>query len=118
MYLCIDTRNGEKYAIKIYDKSKLYNKTRRTIVEREIQVLSYVNHPNIIKLKKSVQTASNIHLIMDLGIGLSLGAYTKSQKNKCLTENQARVVFRQLVSSIEYCHKNCIYHRDLKTENI
>ena len=27
-----------KVAIKTYDKSKLYNKTRRTIVEREIQV--------------------------------------------------------------------------------
>ena len=36
--LATDLKNGKKVAIKTYDKAKMYNKTRKTIVEREIQV--------------------------------------------------------------------------------
>ena len=35
-----------------------------------------------------------------------------------MSEREARVLFRQLVDSVDYCHRNHIYHRDLKTENI
>lgn len=118
VYQCKDIHNGDLFAIKVYEKSKLYNKTRRTIVEREIQVLGFVNHPNIVRLHKSIQTRNHIHLVMDLGIGASLSGYCKAQKNRCLIEKDARHIFKQLASSLEYCHKNYIYHRDLKTENI
>lgn len=36
VHIAHDTRDGKDYALKTYDKSKIYNKTRRTIVEREI----------------------------------------------------------------------------------
>ena len=39
--------------------------------------------------------------------------------DKCgLTEKKARKMFSQLVSTISYCHKNGVAHRDLKLENI
>ena len=60
VYLAKDVGTKEKVAIKVYEKSKLYNKTRRTIVEREIQVLSFVKHPNIIKLHRSIQTRNHV----------------------------------------------------------
>lgn len=60
VYLAKDIGTKEKVAIKVYEKSKLYNKTRRTIVEREIQVLSFVKHPNIIKLHRSIQTRNHV----------------------------------------------------------
>lgn len=83
VYQARDVNTNNLFAIKIYEKAKLYNKTRRTIVEREIQVLSFISHPNIIKLHKSIQTRSHIHLVMDLGYGLSLSGYCKKQRNKC-----------------------------------
>lgn len=36
VHIGVDVRNQSKWAIKSYEKSKLNNKTRRTIVEREI----------------------------------------------------------------------------------
>lgn len=116
--MATDLRNNKKVAIKTYEKAKLYNKTRRTIVEREIQVQSYVNHKNIIRLHNSIQTKNHVHLVMDLGIGQSLAQYVKNKTNRCLSEKEARVIFRQLIESVDYCHKHNIYHRDLKSENI
>ena len=55
---------------------------------------------------------------MDLGIGVSLSQFCKNKTNRCLLEREARPVYRQLVEAVDYCHRNHIYHRDLKTENI
>lgn len=35
-----------------------------------------------------------------------------------LPESQAKAVFLQVLSGLEYSHKNMIIHRDLKLENL
>jgi serine/threonine protein kinase len=35
-----------------------------------------------------------------------------------LDEREARVLFRQIVSGVQYCHANLVAHRDLKPENL
>lgn len=35
-----------------------------------------------------------------------------------VTENEARALFLQILSGVEYCHRNKIVHRDLKPENL
>ena len=35
-----------------------------------------------------------------------------------LPENMARMYFKKLMNGIEYMHKEGVYHRDLKLENI
>jgi serine/threonine protein kinase len=37
---------------------------------------------------------------------------------KRLSEREARYIFKQIVTSIHYCHLNHIVHRDIKVENI
>jgi len=39
-------------------------------------------------------------------------------ENGALSEEEARKMFRQIISAIEYMHKHLIIHRDLKPENI
>lgn len=55
-----DTRDNHFYALKTYDKSKMNSKTRRTIVEREIQVLGYVESPLVVKLFKTIYTKNHV----------------------------------------------------------
>lgn len=33
-------------------------------------------------------------------------------------EKEARRLFRQILSAVEYCHTNSVVHRDLKAENL
>jgi len=39
-------------------------------------------------------------------------------KHKRLPEWRTKVIFRQILSAIEYCHRNKIIHRDMKLENV
>lgn len=41
---------GIKVAVKIINKKKMKNKNMISKVKREIKILKFINHPNIIKL--------------------------------------------------------------------
>lgn len=40
------------------------------------------------------------------------------EKNKPLTEGEARNFFREIVKGVDYLHEHGIIHRDLKLSNI
>ena len=55
--------------------------------------------------------------IMDCCMGGELLDYVMEKKR--LTEDETRVIFLQLISGINYCHKEfSLIHRDLKLENV
>ena len=55
-------------------------------------------------------------LVMEIAAGGEL--YDFLSEKKCLEENEARRIFRQISTAVYYCHKHNICHRDLKLENI
>jgi serine/threonine protein kinase len=77
-----------------------------------------INHPNICKLYDVVETDTQVVLVMEYINGGSTHGYLKSKPNRRLEEVNARKVFAQLISALEYLHSKSIAHRDIKLENV
>ncbi|XP_058423904.1 serine/threonine-protein kinase MARK2-like [Diceros bicornis minor] len=104
-------------AIKVIEK-KQQTPSRIKKLGREVQIMKAVNHPNIVQLLEVIDTEELLLLVMEYVPGGNMYGYIETHRHGCLKEEEARVMFRQLVSAIHYCHGKGIVHRDLKPENI
>lgn len=98
-------------------KIEISNLTNKDTFLKEVSALKVLDHPNIIKLYEVYEDALEgwVYLIEEFWEGGELFDYIVV--NEGLPEPEAKRVFHQLVSSLLYCHKNCISHRDLKPDN-
>ena len=101
-----------KRAIKIIPKSMIEDEKR---FRKEIDILRNLDHPHIIKLFETFEDTRNIYLVMELCEGGEL--FDKIVSKGCFNEDQTRIIFKQIVLALNYCHKHNICHRDLKPEN-
>ncbi|EAR88023.2 Serine/Threonine kinase domain protein (macronuclear) [Tetrahymena thermophila SB210] len=116
--LAVDKNSGETYALKIYQKFTLTDPNKMRNVKREISILKRLSHPNIIKMPYAFQDKNTIVLVMECLSKLSLHSYLKKRVDRRVSESEAKIMFHQLVSGIDYCHMRNIEHRDIKLENI
>ena len=105
----------KEVAIKIIPKLKL-TKQDKIRLKREIKILHHLNHQNIIKIYEIKEDKNNFYLIMEYYSEGDL--YKFLSKNNKLNEEDASIIFFQIVNGVEYLHNNFICHRDLKPENI
>ena len=103
-------------AIKILQKDKIKDKIDKERINREISILKQTSHPNISQLYEIVSTKNNFYLVMEYINGGDLFDYIYIE-NK-LKEEKACLLFRQIISCVEYLSKMGICHRDIKPENI
>ena len=117
---CLLVKNkttGIEYACKELPKKKLSDYEG---LMREVNLMIKLDHPNIIKLYEVYENDKNIYLIMELCTGGELfdRIVENTENGVQFTEKQAANLFKQMMSAINYCHKNGIVHRDLKPENL
>lgn len=112
------TNDNETIAMKIYEKVKLNDPIKKRSVSREINLMQKLDHPNIVKFYESIDTQKTINLVMENVKGKSLYTYLKMKKNRRVNENEAKMIFKQIVEGVSYIHKMDIAHRDLKPDNI
>ncbi|XP_069063387.1 MAP/microtubule affinity-regulating kinase 3 isoform X2 [Pleurodeles waltl] len=106
---------GREVAIKIIDKTQL-NPTSLQKLFREVRIMKFLNHPNIVKLFEVIETENTLYLIMEYASGGEVFDYLVAHGR--MKEKEARTKFRQIVSAVQYCHQKRIVHRDLKAENL
>ena len=106
---------GRVIAVKkmcIDDSKSKYNKTIK-----EINLLKNLDHPNIVKYYDYFQEENYIYLMMEYLDGCTLKQYIQNNQN--ITEDDARIIIKQLLTALSYLHYTCdICHRDIKPENI
>ncbi len=107
---------GRKCAVKIHNRKKIRSQQLEEKVKREIKILKMCDHPHIIRLYEVIETPTDVYVFIEYSSGGELFDYIVERGR--LSESEARRFFQQLLSGVEYCHKNMIAHRDLKPENL
>ena len=119
---------GEKVAIKILNKEKLFEEALEDNlangiegcdiqkIRKEINILKRLRHKNVIQLYEIMESKTNLYIVMEYCEGKELFDYIV--KNKYLSEKEACRFFQQIIDGVEYLHLSNITHRDLKPENL
>ena len=105
------------YALKVILKSTLNHDGDAERLQREIDTMAFLHHPNIVALHDFFSDEKNFYLALDYCKGGDLAEYL-IKNNGPLREQQAANIFQQIVSAINYIHQNGVAHRDLKPQNI
>ena len=99
-------------AIKIIEKSRVSNVERFKL---EVEIMMRLDHPSILRLYDYFEDEKRVYLVLELCTGGEL--FDRIILNKYYSEENARIIFRQMVTGIIYCHLSKVCHRDLKPEN-
>jgi calcium-dependent protein kinase len=117
--ICLCTENSSKktFAVKILNKAQLPQEiVKARLVKKQVEMVSVLNHPSILKIYDFYEDRSNYYILMDYAKGGDL--FNKLEKFGPLTEAQASRIMEQVFLGLAHMHRNGIAHRDIKPENI
>lgn len=83
---------------------------------REIRILRGLSHPNIIKFYQSFDTMFQLYIVMEY---IRNGTLAETlARVKYLNETKSRLIYRQLIEALEYCHNHGVVHLDINSSNL
>lgn len=86
-------------------------------IKNEIEILSQLDHPNIVTYFCTVEDNKNYYILMEYLSGKDLDKIFREDYNK-ITFNDIRFILYQVFSALNYIHSKDIVHRDIKPANI
>ncbi|NXR48450.1 STK36 kinase, partial [Hippolais icterina] len=84
-------------------------------LQREIEIVRDLRHPNIIQMLDSFETAKEVVVVTDYAEG---ELFQILEDDGSLPEDQVQTIAAQLISALYYLHSHRILHRDMKPQNI
>jgi serine/threonine protein kinase len=104
-------KTKQDVAIKIIERKNL-DSEEAMYVQNEIQILSELDHPNVVKMIEYAETKDQIFIVMELMKGGEL--FERIIEKEQFTEDEAAEIIRVIADTMRYCHSLGISHRDLK----
>lgn len=114
--LCAHARTLDVFACKVLEKTIVRERVLNLQVQKEIDIMRSLRHPNCVSLFNVLSTSSKVFIVMELVTGGEL--FDEIVRHRRLSEPYARFYFQQLIDGVEHCHEHGVYHRDLKPENL
>ena len=111
----IDLNNNDKFTTNLLDMEKYYN--------NEIELITKLNHQNIVKYYKSFTENNKIYIIMEYFDNGDLDNYIKAlkedkDKEENIKKEEIWNIFYQCMSGLNYLHSMGVIHRDISPQNI
>ena len=115
VYLAHDVRHERLVAIKILH-TELSHALGAQRFQREIKLTASLQHPHILPIHDSGETADQLYYVMPFVEGDSL-RQRLSADNRLGIEEAVRIG-REVAGALAYAHERGVVHRDIKPENI
>lgn len=110
------TADGNMCAVKIIDRRKARKDYLVKFLPRELEIITRLQHPNVIRTFLCIQTKEYIFQIMQYA---EKGDVLQMIQRCCfIPEEKTKSIFRDISNGLKYMHDLNIAHRDLKCENI
>lgn len=87
-------------------------------IKREITILTKINHPNVVKLHYVTKTQSNLYMFLEYCKDGDLAHYLETKQDKRLSELEAVIFFKHVISGFRALYEEKVIHRDIKPSNI
>lgn len=108
---------NRKVAIKMLRRELAVDNEIKKRFINEAQLLSELNHNNIVKLYDFTESQNDLYLIMEFVEGSPLDNFIE-KINGPIDEQNALKIFIQILEGFAYAHSKGIVHRDIKPSNI
>jgi len=120
VFLASSQRFKEKFAIKKINIHSESTKLKKYL-DRGIKILKEIDHPNILKLYDIKESKEDLYLVREYcngeNLDYCLNQYIEKYK-AAFPEQVVQYLMKQIVSAINYLHKQNIIHRYISLEHI
>ncbi|MDR2511963.1 MAG: protein kinase [Bacteroidales bacterium] len=115
VYLGIDPQ-GNRVAVKRMHPELTADAGLRAFFHQEVNTLTQLEHPSIVKMHASFEEHGNLYLVMEYVEGETIEQYVRRCKQ--IGESEAINLFVEILSAVGFVHQLGFVHRDIKPSNI
>ncbi len=114
LFRAVHVGTGRALAVKVLNEEAPVDSEQVRRFQREARLTARLKHENIVDIL-DVQTHEECYLVMELLVGVDLGAWLRRAKR--LPWSEVRAIMLQICEALQFAHEHGVVHRDLKPAN-